>query len=273
MATSFSAREGTIERSGSTIHYWLSGPEGRPLVTLTHGATMDHRMFDAQLPALVDEYRVLTWDVRGHGRSQPIGHDFSMAAAADDLLALIQLAGYDRAVLAGQSMGAYIAQNVVVRYPERALALVSIGSTNVTRRYSLLDRFGLLLTPPSLRLWPYENLKRLVARATAISAETRAYAYEAISQVSQRDFANIMAAVAGGLAYRPDYQIPVPALLTHGDQDNTGKIKAYARQWADSQPNARYVVIPNAGHNANQDNPDFFNRLLLDFLHQHAPAT
>jgi len=272
MVTRFSAHEGTVERSGSTIHYWLHGPKGRPLVTLTHGATMDHRMFDAQIPALAEEYRVLTWDVRGHGQSQPIGDHFSMAAAVDDLLALMQLAGYDQAVLAGQSMGAYIAQNFVVRYPERALALVSIGSTNITRRYSLLDRVGLLLTPPTLRVWPYEHLKRLVAQTTAISPQARSYAYQAISQVGQRDFANIMDAVARGLSYLPDYRIPVPALLTHGDQDNTGKIKAYARQWADSQPNARYVVIPDAGHNANQDNPAFFNRLLLDFLHEHVPV-
>src|SRR5690606_27347453 len=79
--------ERTLLRSGSTIHYWVGGPEGRPLVTLTHGATMDHRMFDAQIPALADSYRVLICDVRGHGRSQPLGINFSIAAAAEDLLA------------------------------------------------------------------------------------------------------------------------------------------------------------------------------------------
>lgn len=264
--------EHTLQRGGSTLHYWLAGPEDAPLVTLTHGATMDHRMFDAQLPALTPEYRVLVWDVRGHGVSQPIGDEFSMTVAADDLLALLDREGVERAVFAGQSMGGHIAQNVLLRFPERVLALVTIGATDVTRRYSTLDRLGLMITPPTLRLWPYENLKRVVAKTTAITPEARRYAYEAISQVRQRDFADIMGAVAAGLDPRPGYQIPVPALLTHGDRDNTGKIKAYAQAWADAQPNAEYVVIPDAGHNANQDNPAFFNRLLLDFLHRHVPT-
>lgn len=81
--------ERTLLHSDSTIHYWIGGAQGRPLVTLTHGATMDHRMFDAQIPALAGKYRVLVWDVRGHGRSQPLGRDFSIAAAVEDLLAVV----------------------------------------------------------------------------------------------------------------------------------------------------------------------------------------
>jgi pimeloyl-ACP methyl ester carboxylesterase len=56
-----------LEREGCTLHYWLAGPKDRPLVVLTHGATMDHRMFVAQVAALAPHHRVLTWDVRGRG--------------------------------------------------------------------------------------------------------------------------------------------------------------------------------------------------------------
>lgn len=115
-------------------------------------------------------------------------------------------------------------------------------------------------------------MKRYTARVTALSPEARAYAYDAMSQVRKTDVATIMNAVGRGLHPEPGYRIPVPALLTHGDQDNAGRIREYAQQWADEQPNARYVVIPNAGHNANQDNPDFFNQVLQDFLKQHAPV-
>jgi pimeloyl-ACP methyl ester carboxylesterase len=264
--------EHILERAGSRIHYWLSGPEGRPLVALTHGATMDHRMFDAQVPALAAEYRVLTWDVRGHGQSQPIGDAFSIAAAADDLLALVSATGHHEAVLVGQSMGGYIAQEAIFRHPEQARALVTIGVTGMTLPYPRSDRWLLALTPMMVRLWPYEHLKRTTARTTALTAEARAYAYDAMSQVSKGDVAAIMNAVGRGLHPEPGYRIPIPALLTHGDQDTAGRIRDYAQRWADSEPNARYVVIPDAGHNANQDNAVFFNRLLLDFLHQHVPA-
>lgn len=264
--------ERILKRAGSTIHYWVTGPEGRPLVTLTHGATMDHRMFDAQLDVLAADYRVLVWDVRGHGVSQPIGDDFSMASAADDLLALVLLEGYEQAVFAGQSMGGYIAQNLILRYPERALAFVSIGSTSITLPFSLLDRVGLALTPPTLRLTPYDYLKRLTARTVAVTADAQRYAYDAMSQIDKGAVVAIMSAVARAPLPTPGYVLPVPALLTHGDRDTTGKIKAYAPRWAESQPHAEYVVVPDAGHNANQDNPAFFNRVLMDFLHRHVPA-
>lgn len=233
---------------------------------------MDHRMFDSQVAALLDTYRVLVWDVRGHGRSQPLGTNFSIRAASEDLLALVDHEGCQQAVFVGQSMGGYIAQEVVFRQPERALALVTIGVTSITRTYPKWDSLLLALTPAIVMLWPYDHLKRYTARVTALSPEARAYAYDAMSQVRKTDVATIMNAVGRGLHPEPGYRIPVPALLTHGDQDNAGRIREYAQQWADEQPNARYVVIPNAGHNANQDNPDFFNQVLQDFLKQHAPV-
>ena len=92
-----------LERDGCTLHYWLAGPEERPLVVLTHGATMDHRMFVAQAEALTSHYRVLYWDVRGHGLSQPLNEDFSLRQAVADLLALLDRIGYERAALVGHS--------------------------------------------------------------------------------------------------------------------------------------------------------------------------
>jgi len=61
-------------------------------------------------------------------------------------------------------------------------------------------------------------------------------------------------------------------LLTHGERDGTGNIRKVAPHWAAREPHCRSVVIPGAGDCANQDNPEFFNRLLLDFLSEHAPT-
>ena len=66
----------------------------------------------------------------------------------------------------------------------------------------------------------------------------------------------------------PDFSIDIPLLLTHGDQDITGTFRRDAPGWAASDPRIQYHVIPNAGHNANQDNVEFFNRLLEDFIGQ-----
>ena len=64
--------EHVLERQCAPLHFWIEGPEDRPLVICIHGATIDHRMFAAQISALTPKYRVLTWDVRGHGRSRPL---------------------------------------------------------------------------------------------------------------------------------------------------------------------------------------------------------
>ncbi|MFC1466265.1 MAG: alpha/beta fold hydrolase [Candidatus Brachytrichaceae bacterium NZ_4S206] len=65
--------EHILLRDGCPLHYWVGGAVGRPLIAFLHGATMDHRMFNAQVETLAPYYRVLTWDARGHGRSRPMG--------------------------------------------------------------------------------------------------------------------------------------------------------------------------------------------------------
>lgn len=117
------------------MHYWLSGPADGRVVVLTHGASMDHRMFDAQLHLLTDAgYRVLTWDIRGHGRSQPLGEiPIDVSDMVDDLLAILGELGIDGPIcVGGQSLGGYVAQEMTYREPGRVAAMVIIGSTCIT---------------------------------------------------------------------------------------------------------------------------------------------
>lgn len=267
------ATEGTLQRAGSTIHYWLTGPENGPLVTFTHGASMDHRMFREQVPAVAARgYRVLTWDVRGHGVSKPLGENFSVPAIAEDLRAIIDLLGYEKAVLAGQSFGGYVCQEFLLHYPERVEALVVVGSTCITALTSRLELLALKLSPLMFKMWPEGNLKKLIAKNTAIKPEVQGYAYEAVQRLSKAEFLTVWKAVANSLHEEPHHRVNRPFLLTHGEHDRAGNIAKTAPGWAEREPDCRYEVIPDAGHNANQDNPEFFNRVLLEFLNERAPA-
>ena len=109
---------GLLQRGETAIRYWLSGPEDAPLVVLTHGATADHTMFDDLAPVLSQRYRVLTWDVPGHGLSQPLPSDFGIDRLVEDELALLDMVGARTAALVGQSMGGNLAQEVVFRHPK-----------------------------------------------------------------------------------------------------------------------------------------------------------
>ena len=153
-------QEFTLERKGCPLHYWVGGPEKAPLVVFTHGACVDHRSFKEQVPLVAEKYRVLTWDVRGHGISRPMGEPFDVPLAVEDLLAIIDQLGYAKAVYIGHSNGTYIHQELVYRYPERVQALVMIDGTCTTWKHSKFEYLLLRASPGLLRLYPFESLKK-----------------------------------------------------------------------------------------------------------------
>jgi len=264
--------ENVLERGGCPIYYWVGGPENSPLIVLMHGATMDHRMFNAQIEALIPEYRVLVWDARGHGKSQPVGNNFSLEICAEDMLAILDKTGVEKAVIGGQSLGGYITQHIYIAARHRMTAAIIIGSTPLAKAYSKLDIWALKATMPLFGIWPYGHLTKTIARSTAVTEPVRRYALEASRQVSHQDFLKIWRAVTLAVdeSGRAGLTFDVPLLLMHGQYDRTGSIKRDMPHWASTEPFASYYVIPEAGHNANQDNPAFTNERLLDFLHQYA---
>lgn len=262
-----------VQQDGCTIHGWLHGDRSAPLVVMAHGAGMDHRMFNSQLkPLLTAGYRVLTIDFRGHGISKPIGKlPLTIDDLADDILLLANRAEAPRFAVVGQSMGGFVAQRLELRHPHRIAAVAIIGTNCATHALSRWEQYGLRSSVNWFRYWPWGDLRRRSARATAITSEGRAYAYDAMSALTKAEFVEVWKAVAGAIQPEPGHRSRCPLLLTHGDQDRTGTVAKSMASWADRDPSARYEVVPHAGHNANQDNPDYFNDLLGSFLEKHYP--
>jgi pimeloyl-ACP methyl ester carboxylesterase len=258
----------TVEHDGAALAYWLSGAHGAPVLVFTHGATMNHSMFAAQVEYFEAEYRILTWDVRGHGLSGPIDDSFTMEQAALDLIAILNAEDIERAIFVGQSMGGYIIQELYRADPDRVQAMIVIGSTQIAAAYSELEIALLGASLPLIETIPFALFKDLTARTTAITADARDYARDALDDISQDEFRSIWGGVQRAISTEgiPDFTIDVPLLLVHGDQDNTGSIKQQMPEWAAGNPNATYHVIPDAGHNANQDNARYFNNLMAEWL-------
>jgi pimeloyl-ACP methyl ester carboxylesterase len=256
-----------LTRSGTPIHYWLTdGSASKPLILFTHGAGCDHRMFDEQVRALSGKYRILTWDARGHGLSRPIGDAFSLRIVVDDLLAILDQLGVQKAIFAGQSMGGNVAQEVCFHYPDRVHAMLLIDCVCNTNALSAVERWALKLTPAILKLYPYDTLLRQSAKVASIKPDVQEYIYETMKMIPKEDIVTILQETTGALHPDPDYRIPKPFLLVRGDHDNAGAIKKQGPIWAAREPNCKYVVIPDAGHNSNQDNPAEFNRVMFDYL-------
>lgn len=242
------------------------------MVVLTHGAGVDHRSFDFLSPVVAEKYRVLNWDVRGHGLSQPLGEAFSIPLAVEDLLAILDLLEMHTAVFIGHSNGTYISQELAFQHPERVQALVIADGTCITWPRSALDRFILRSSAPIMALLPEQTLKKAGLPYFSNRKEVREYISEAFAMIPKRQFIAIWNAVTTCLHDEPGYHIAQPVLLTHGDNDQTGDIKKIAPLWAAALPNCQYEVIPNALHLAPLDNPTVFNRLVMAFLEKWAPV-
>lgn len=263
----------TFEHQGSRLHFWIEGPPGARLVAFSHGATADHTMFDDQVAAITSNYRMLRWDMRGQGLSRPADPPFSCERAASDLCALLDHLGEDRVALVGQSIGGNVGQEFIFLHPDRCAAALFLGCTCSTWRLTLFDQVLLKVTPALLGLYSPLALAKAAANGSAVTEGARDRYLRMISPLSKREIVAIMSEIVRGLHPEPSYKIACPIAIAHGDHDGLGNIKKVAVPWAARDGAPPPYVIPDAGHLANMDNPEAFNRLMLDFLAAHYPPT
>ena len=273
-----------FQSADARLYYEDHGdPAGYPVV-FCHGMGESGGLWDAQLAALTPRYRGIVWDNRGHGRSDaPDGQEqYNVPLFAADLRALLHRLGLERACVVGHSMGGYTAIAFAIEHPERLAALVladtAPGEETIPNR------------PPAERAirerLPLEELARregmeavalrqladgTVQPEVAHDPAQRAQYVERMRRLPVNGFIWAWRA----LRYRPSYtdrlgEIGVPTLCVAGERDD---FLPAVRLLAARIPGADLVVIPQAGHTANREQPEAFNRALLGFLaHVAAPA-
>jgi pimeloyl-ACP methyl ester carboxylesterase len=195
-----------------------------------------------------------------------MGDAFTIPLGVEDLAALMDEEGIQDAILVGHSNGTYVAQEMVFRHPERVRALVIADGTCITWSHSAFEKFLVNASPALMNLYPYETLKKASLPYASDQPEVQRYMYEAFSRLTKKDFITIWTGVTRCLHAEPNYRIPKPFLLTHGDDDVSGDVRKIAPKWAAREPNCTYKVIANAGHFAILDQPEAFARLVLDYL-------
>jgi len=263
-------RASTLTRPGATVRYWVSGPDDAPLVVFSHGAAIDHRTWEPQA-GFVQRYRVVTYDIRGHGASLAT-KAFDFSDAVDDLLALLDALGATSAVLIGQSMGGNVAQEVAYRQPRRVTALVLVGCACNTWRLTRFERWLGKVAISLAALYSPSALNRSTAKRSSVSPSVREYIEHTASAMPPRQQRAVLRSLFCALHPDPSYRTPIPELLIRGEYDRLGNAKKVMPRWARRDPHASYVVIGDAGHVANQDNPTQFNDVLSAFLGSVAPC-
>jgi pimeloyl-ACP methyl ester carboxylesterase len=115
----------SVPVAGGSLHVGRWG-QGDKVVVAAHGVTANHRSWQSVARALGPDMSLVAPDLRGRGRSCDLPGPFGMRAHADDLVAVLDHLGLDRAVLAGHSMGAYVATVAATRYPKRWSSVVLV---------------------------------------------------------------------------------------------------------------------------------------------------
>jgi pimeloyl-ACP methyl ester carboxylesterase len=232
-------RTQTLDRDGVRIVFDVhDGPTDALPLLLSHGYGLSRRMWDANVDALAATRTVITWDMRGHGDSDsPESQDaYTHAASVDDMVAILDSCGINVAAVGGLSLGGYVSLELYRAHAERVGCVL------------LFD------TGPGFK--NDESRARWNANADNIAAEEQhpGLARAARGMLAQRD--------ASVIRSLPD--IAVPTLVLVGAEDS-GFLNA-ADYMAGVIPDATKVVIPDAGHEANIDQPDAFDEAVLRFL-------
>ena len=258
---------GHADVNGTRLHYETAGA-GQPLV-LIHGFTLDTRMWDDQFDLFARRYRVIRYDVRGFGRSavpadEPYTHH-------GDLKALLGHLGIAHAHILGHSMGSGIALDFVLAYPALADSLISVGT--VVHGLAWLPEFRA----------HFRSLFE-IANTSGVEAAKAEWLHGPVfaAAMAKPDVAPRVARIVNDYSgwrwthhnSKVDLQPPagdrleevrVPTLIVVGEHDIPNVLRmADALQARASD--VRRVTIPGVGHMPNMEEPESFNRAVLDFL-------
>ncbi|MFI8633620.1 alpha/beta fold hydrolase [Microbacterium sp. NPDC077663] len=261
-----------MDRPRSVIAYADSGDHGVPVV-LTHGAGLDHSMFEVQAAALIDHgYRVIVWDMRGHGQSTLAdGARFAARDAPGDLDALLLECRTERAILVGHSLGGNVVQAFAREHPDRVRGIIVIDSTWNVGPLSMVERLALRVAAPALALVPARQLPSLMARASAVTPEAVARAEALFARMPKSRFLDVWKTTVSFVDPEVQTRADVLLALIRGADDRTGNIASAMPRWAAFQGVAEHV-IPRAGHIVTWDAPEQSTRALLGILEEWTSA-
>ncbi|MBZ0302305.1 MAG: 2-succinyl-6-hydroxy-2,4-cyclohexadiene-1-carboxylate synthase [Anaerolineae bacterium] len=263
---------------GVQYHYELAG-SGPPLVLL-HGFTGSAANWQVHAEALASQYRVLTVDLLGHGQTDAPEDPprYAMSAAAADLAELIDHVAEPPAHLLGYSMGARLALYLAVQFPQKCRSLImesgSPGLTDEAARRERIQQDDALADRIE-----QEGIERFVdywENIPLFTTQKRLGATVRVDLRAQRlrnrplGLANSLRGMGTGA--QPSLwpilpQLHKPILLLAGALDT--KFVGIARQMDNLLPDARLVVVPDAGHTVHLEAPAAFQTHVLDFLSRH----
>jgi pimeloyl-ACP methyl ester carboxylesterase len=262
---------GSADINGTKLYYEVAG-EGHPLVLLHSGLTTC-QMWDAQWETCAQHYRVIRTDARGVGWSRMLPGPFS---PREDLYQLLRFLGVERVYLLGSSMGGHLAVDFALEHPEMVAALIPVGAGISGEQPSdfLLERWKEIdavaesgdiaqAVELELQLWVDGPGRAPGSADPAVREQVRRMNTENFKRAleeEQGESQPLEPPAIGRLG-----EIRVPTLVLVGEQDVPEKLVS-ADLLAQGIPGAQKIVMPGTAHLPSMEQPEQFNRLVLEFL-------
>lgn len=255
-------------------HRWDGNPDG-PVVMMAHAMGTSHRIWDWQVPALADRYRLLRYDWRGHGDTDAPPGPYTLSQFVDDAAAVMDALGLDKVHWVGISTGGMIGQGLGIQYPDRIASLSLCNTTSQSTpwyREWVQERQAVVRHGGMAPVWDMtDKLWFTDAFAEAANADYRAVR-DVFVRTPVAGYLGGTSAVAD-LAYLPDLpKIAAPTrIIAAGDDPVTPIVRA--EELRDGIPGAELTVIDGQRHFSNVEMPAQFNAVLRRGLDEMTEET
>lgn len=258
-----------ILANGISINYDIAGKEGAPWLMFSNSLATDFTMWDQQAKDLSDNFRVLRYDQRGHGKTDAPAGRYTFDILIADALALMDALSIKRTHFCGLSMGGATAMGIAQRHADRVdhVIVCDTGCASTPQSaqqweerivQAQKDGMGPLVEATASRWFPPE----VVAKNPPYLDKARAM----IRNTPVNGFVGCAAALADH-----DFRTNVagtkpPVLFIAGEKDAGGAVPAAMKSLHAALAGSHYVELPGAGHISNLDDPAGFTRALREFL-------
>ncbi|MBV9433942.1 MAG: 3-oxoadipate enol-lactonase [Hyphomicrobiales bacterium] len=254
-----------VTRDKVRLYWRADGDEGKPPLLFLNSLGTDHAMWDALMPLVMRDFRVLRMDTRGHGASDAAKGDYTLSMLAQDALAVLDAAGVARAHVCGLSMGAMTALELASEHPQRVERIIA-ANTSAQMSPDLMAERAMLVRQKGMQAVIEAVLGRFFTqnfrdRKPPLLGSTRA----TLLATDPEGYAGCCMAIAGMRLKDKLARVRAPLLVINGAQDVSTPPAEHGELIAKAVPGARSVTL-DAAHLSAVEKPEAFAGALLAFL-------
>jgi pimeloyl-ACP methyl ester carboxylesterase len=263
----------TVLFRGSKLSCSVRGDANAPWLVITHGMALDCSSFEGLAERLSSRWRVLLWDMPGHGKSGPILPPFDIHVCVDALEAVLDAHGVDKAVLLGFSFGGVVSQLLAHRAPQRVEGLIAYGclSPLLTGAQPL---WVMWLGEWIMTRGDWESVRWRFAKLCSAEPDVQRGVYDTMGTLGPDGFRLMTRALLRARTHDPGFRVSGPLMWIQGERDsNAASLKPVEAALRRNHPSITSVILPGAGHCAHQEMPDTFDRAVIAFLDDAFPRS